>query len=89
MNLALRFFRFPASVPLRPLSTSPTRLFRTSFAPHINSTTSAYQTTFGVESNQGATPNKMAQIQNLKLPDGNEIPMVCSAWLSSIRLLPN
>jgi len=36
---------------------------------------SAFQTTFGKESNQGVAPKQMDQLPNLKLNDGNEIPV--------------
>jgi hypothetical protein len=41
----------------------------------MNSTTAAYQTSFGAEGNLGIAPKQMSPIQNLKLNDGKEIPM--------------
>jgi len=42
----------------------------------MNSTTASYNPSFGAEGNLGVAPKQMAQIQNLTLNDGNEIPML-------------
>lgn len=42
----------------------------------MNSATSAYQSSFGAEGDVGIAPKQMAQLQNLKLHDGTEIPML-------------
>ncbi|ESZ90988.1 putative NAD/NADP-dependent indole-3-acetaldehyde reductase [Sclerotinia borealis F-4128] len=42
----------------------------------MNSATSAYQSSFGAEGNLGIAPKQMSQLQNLKLHDGTEIPML-------------
>lgn len=42
----------------------------------MNSGTSAYQSSFGAEGNLGIAPKQMSQLQNLKLNDETEIPML-------------
>ncbi|KAF7900322.1 uncharacterized protein EAF01_007624 [Botrytis porri] len=42
----------------------------------MNSETSAYQSSFGAGGNSGDSPKQMSQLQNLKLNDGTEIPML-------------
>ncbi|KAA8571778.1 hypothetical protein EYC84_001748 [Monilinia fructicola] len=42
----------------------------------MNSATAAYQSTFGAEGNLGIAPKQMSQLQNLKLHDGSEIPVL-------------
>ncbi|KAI9647221.1 hypothetical protein NHQ30_003604 [Ciborinia camelliae] len=42
----------------------------------MNSATSAYQSSFGAEGNLGIAPKQMSQLQNLKLNDESEIPML-------------
>ncbi|KAJ8071495.1 hypothetical protein OCU04_001815 [Sclerotinia nivalis] len=71
---------FPSvfKVSFRPLIKS---VYNIHFSPvpvrHImNSATSAYQSSFGAEGNSGIAPRQMAQVQKLKLNDGNEIPML-------------
>lgn len=84
MTVAQRIFRLvtpPLSIRTLPIP------FKRSFfkaTPHfINSTTAAYQTSFGAQGNLGIAPKQMSQLQTLKLNDGNEIPMVkilCSSF---------
>lgn len=68
-------FRSLRLSPIRSLSVPSKRFFRAT-PLSMNSTTAAYQTSFGAEGNLGIAPKQMSQIQNLKLNDGNEIPMV-------------
>ncbi|KAM3078067.1 hypothetical protein ACMFMG_002631 [Clarireedia jacksonii] len=42
----------------------------------MNSATGAYQTSFGESGNLGIAPKQMSQLPNLKLNDGNEIPIL-------------
>ena len=76
MTVALKALRLNTAVPIRTLAVSTKRLYHSSTPRNMNSTTAAYQTSFGAEGNLGVAPKQMAQIQNLQLNDGNEIPMV-------------
>lgn len=76
MNLGLRTVRLSSSSSIKVLTRPPTtRFFQKSAPLAMNSTTAAYQTSFGAEGNLGIAPKQMSPIQNLKLNDGKEIPM--------------
>jgi len=78
MTIALRAFRLTtSSSSIRTLPTLSRHFLQ--LAPLVmNSGTASYQTSFGAEGNLGIAPKQMSQLQNLKLNDGNEIPMVCA-----------
>jgi hypothetical protein len=77
MTIPFKILHFTSSAQFRifAISVSTKRFYR---APTLamNSATSAFQTSFGAEGNLGIAPKQMSQIQNLKLNDENEIPMV-------------
>ena len=79
MTVAYRCFRLTSSpLRIRPLYV-PTKRFLSSTSVAVNSGTAAYYTSFGAEGNLGIAPKQMSQLQNLKLNNGNEIPMVTSS----------
>ena len=73
MTVVLRTLRLTTA---RSLAVPSRRFFHSAAPLAMNSTTATYQTSFGAEGNLGIAPKQMPQLQNLKLNDENEIPMV-------------
>jgi hypothetical protein len=79
MTVLLRTLRLTTSRTCRPLSHSINLFQRATSRTKVamNSTTASYQSSHSQEDgNAGTSPKQMGAIQNLKLNDGNEIPMV-------------
>jgi hypothetical protein len=78
MNKILRSLTSRSFIPLkqRPLNAHRTPSKFIPFRSIMNSATSSYQTSFGTSGNLGIAPKQMSQLQNLKLNDGNEIPVL-------------
>lgn len=75
MNTSIKSaFRFS----IRPLINRPYSLQFSAITARymMNSETSAYQSSFGAGGNSGDSPKQIGQLQNLKLNDGTEIPML-------------
>jgi len=77
MTVLLRTLRSTTFHTYRSFSTTSKGLYQKSIPLSLNSTTAAFQNPHSHTNNKaGTSPKQMAAIQNLKLNDGNEIPLL-------------